>query len=90
MKKKYIAPLVFCESFQLSHHIAACDGTTVKLNSANLGTCGGTINDEESRLNGMTFFAADAFCGENENDQYIDAEGYCYTKQDNTVGFFGS
>ena len=92
MKKKYVYPGVYCESFELSHHIAACDGVIVKMNSLNLETCGGTINDKDDPLNGMTFFAADGFCGSDNDagDKFVDVEGYCYTKQDNIVGFFGS
>ena len=92
MKKKYVYPGVYCESFELSHHIAACDGTIVKMNQADVGSCGGTINDENDPLNGMKFFAADGWCGSDKDsgDQFVEVEGYCYTKQDNTVGFFGS
>ena len=90
MKKKYIAPLVWAESFQLSHHIAACSGTIVKMNQTDMGNCGGTVNDKDDPLNGATLFAADGFCGKIDDDEYVPVEGYCYTKQDNAVGFFGS
>ena len=90
MKKTYIPPLVYAESFQLSHHIAACEGNKVKLNSANLGVCGGTISDESDPVYNAKFFASDGFCGENEDDEYLEAEGYCYTNHTNTVGYFGS
>ena len=91
-KKRYVRPTVYAESFQLSHHIASCDGTIVKLNQADVGSCGAIVNDPDDSLNGVQVFTIDGFCGSDQDvgDKYVSVEGYCYTKQDNVVGYFGS
>ena len=88
MKKKYIAPLVFCESFQLSQHVASCG---LNMQSENETTCKGMITDDMvtkdpslEGSSGMTLFTAAIAC-------QIKNEDYCYTNSTAGQGvFFGS
>lgn len=78
MKKKYIKPTVYVESFELSQHIASCgtrgeNGVVVKNSLINEG-CNITGNDWTGVDITGNFFTAikDTKC-------YIDNEMYCYT-----------
>lgn len=63
--KKYVKPELFCESFELAQHIAACDYDSNDSHD-DVKTCGFT--------NGSEWF----FTGDNKHCE-VEVEGYCYT-----------
>lgn len=91
MKKKYIAPLVYAESFELAQHVANSCTPIVRLQSGDTATCGAIVNDPtDPDLDGSFIFTMDGYCNKKKDDQYINIDQYCYTNIDTTLGYFGS
>lgn len=77
MKKSYVKPELFYESFVLSQHIAGCNvmmNPTVEENC----TGNGTITDNFGTMNGLFFLNGNENCT-------TKVERYCYTNGAGTI-----
>ena len=75
MKKKYVKPTIFIESFELNQHIAACvPHVTVKVNSSSKDSCPAdlTQNTPSGPLTLENVFNVTPTC-------VIEFNEYCYT-----------
>lgn len=77
MKKSYVKPELFYESFVLAQHIAGC---SVVMNLTVEGNCtgNGTITDNFGTMNGQFFLRGNDECTNQ-------VEQYCYTNGAGTI-----
>ena len=74
MKRSYVKPELFYESFVLAQHIAGCN-LTIKSTDVNVCSASGTVNEGFGPIPGESWFTtANTSCAE---DQKLDV--YCYT-----------
>lgn len=75
MKKSYVKPELFYESFVLAQHIAGCNLTIINSTDVMLCSASGTVNEGFGSVYGENWFTtANTSCAE---DQKLDV--YCYT-----------
>lgn len=85
MKKSYVKPELFYESFVLAQHIAGCNlSWNNDFMAADSCTASGTITDPFGSMTSTSWFV-----GGNGECQ-LKAEGYCYTNGSHTIATINS
>ena len=66
MKKKYVSPEIFAESFELAEHITGDCSVSGRANHADLGSCGFDAGDPQGKwfLEGVTRCGYDPYDGD--------------------------
>ena len=93
MKRKYVVPKIFFESFVLTQHIASCSSGLSEFGFGNNGNGFGSHSIDSCifDLGGTIIYATAAICGPNnmeENPKLIDE--YCYNAPTEATPLFSS